>query len=248
MTQSIDYSQLIQPTGSGYRQDQIVPHSHYNDPINQNLGRPAGNSRKWGDASADLQAQVIDILIDESRKAGLNDHQTAYVLAIARAESGFNPDAAAGTTSASGLGQFINGTGRAYGLGNDNRWDIRAQAEALIQHYQDNARLAQQREQGEEYIYKYHHDGPSKDFDGLSLANKIIIPYLNQLVGRNSDSVLRYFQSPTYGAIRLTPIAPYGLRLTALQTRTVCRKRLRLFRTTWLRVDAVNYGEWSVAA
>ena len=175
-----DYSQLIQPSGPGYRQDQVVANSHYNDAIDQTSGRLAGNTRKWGDASADVQAQVINTLIDESRKAGLNDHQTSYVLAIARAESGFNPDAAAGTTSASGLGQFINGTGSAYGLDGSNRWDARAQAQALVQHFMDNSRLAQQRGQGEEYIYKYHHDGPSRDYGGLQLSNQIIMPRLSQ--------------------------------------------------------------------
>ena len=177
---TVDYSQLIQPKGPAYSQSQIVSNSHYNDAIDQTLGRPAGNSRIVGDASAAVQAQVIDTLIDESRKAGLNDHQTAYVLAIARLESGFNPDAAAGTTSASGLGQFTNGTGSAYGLNNADRWDARTQAKALVKHYQDNARLARQRGHDEEYIYKYHHDGSTHNHGGLDLSNANIMPYLDQ--------------------------------------------------------------------
>jgi putative chitinase len=54
------------------------------------------------------------------------------VLAIAHTESGFNPDAAAGTTSASGLGQFVDKTGEAYSLNDNNRWDVNAQADSLV--------------------------------------------------------------------------------------------------------------------
>lgn len=74
-------------------------------------------------------------------------------MAIARVESGFNPDAAAGTTSASGLGQFVDRTGEFYGLNDNNRFNVSANATALIQHFLENKALAERRGQGDEFIY-----------------------------------------------------------------------------------------------
>ena len=180
MSETRDYSSFIQQKGDAYKQSQIVSWSHYNDRFDITEARLAGNSRIWGDASAEVQTRIIDILIDESRKFGLSDHQTAYVLAIARIESGFNPDAAAGTTSAFGLGQFTNATGSAYGLNDNNRWDARAQALALIEHFKHNSWLAEKRGKGEEYIYKYHHDGPNGEYGGLEYAQKRIMPFIHK--------------------------------------------------------------------
>ncbi|MBD8637327.1 peptidoglycan-binding protein [Stenotrophomonas sp. CFBP 13725] len=174
------YQDMVQPRGAGYRSDQIKPYSHYREPIDQTDGRLHGESRRWGDATPEVQSRVIDTLIESSRDAGLSPRETAHVLAIARVESGFNPDAAAGTTSASGLGQFIDGTGSAYGLGNRNRFDVEAQSDALVKHFIDNRELAQRRGQGEEYIYKYHHDGPTRDYGGLGLAERKVLPHLDE--------------------------------------------------------------------
>lgn len=174
------YEDMVQPRGRAYRSDQIAAWSHYREPIDNSPGRAAGNSRIWGDASPEVQSRVIDALIDASRKSGLNARETAYVLAIARVESGFNPDAAAGATSASGVGQFIDSTGRSYGLSNHNRFELDAQAGALVRHFIDNRDLANRRGLGEEYIYKYHHDGPSKDYGGLKISNEKVMPYVDR--------------------------------------------------------------------
>ena len=162
--------------GHAYRESQVVRWSHYDNAIDRSPGRAAGNSRIWGDAPAATQAAAIQALVRASRAAHLDNHQTALVLAIARTESGFNPDAVAGTTSASGLGQFVDRTGAAYGLGNANRWSVDAQATALVHHFLDNQRLAQSRHQGDEYIYKYHHDGPSADYGGLAISTREVMP------------------------------------------------------------------------
>jgi putative chitinase len=162
--------------GHAYRESQVVRWSHYDNPIDRSPGRAAGNSRIWGDAPPVTQAAAIEALVRASQAAHLDNHQTALVLAIARTESGFNPDAAAGTTSASGLGQFVDRTGAAYGLGNANRWNVDAQATALVHHFLDNQRLAQSRHQGDEYIYKYHHDGPSADYGGLAISRREVMP------------------------------------------------------------------------
>ena len=173
------YTNMVQPAGAAYRSNQIESWSHYREPIDES--RPLhGQSRRWGDASPEVQSRVIDSLIESSRDAGLSPRETAYVLAIARVESGFNPDAAAGTTSASGLGQFIDRTGKHYGLNNANRFDVDAQSDALVAHFVDNRNLARDRGQGEDYIYKYHHDGPTKDYGGLGLAQRKVAPHLDE--------------------------------------------------------------------
>jgi putative chitinase len=174
------YESMIQPRGREYRSEQIKPWSHYREPVDHSPDRLAGNSRVWGDASPEVQSRVIDTLIESSRNAGLTPRETAHVIAIARVESGFNPDAAAGTTSASGLGQFIDKTGRHYDLNNQNRFSPEAQADALVAHFIDNRNLAVSRGQGEEYIYKYHHDGPTRDYGGLGLSNREVAPHLNE--------------------------------------------------------------------
>lgn len=174
------YTNMLQPQGAAYRSSQIESWSHYREPIDRTDGRLHGESRRWGDASPEVQSRVIDSLIESSRDAGLTPRETAYVLAIARVESGFNPDAAAGTTSASGLGQFIDKTGKHYGLTNANRFDVDAQSDALVAHFVDNRNLARSRGQGEDYIYKYHHDGPSKDYGGLGLSQRKVAPHLDE--------------------------------------------------------------------
>jgi len=174
------YTSMIQSRGAAYRESQIVSWSHYHDPIDHSAARPAGNSRAWGDASPEAQSRVIDALIASSERAGLRPREAAYVLAIARVESGFNLDAAAGTTSATGLGQFIDKTGASYGINDGNRGNLRMQADALVAHYQENAALARARGHGDEYIYEYHHDGPSGEYGGLSLALREVMPYLDR--------------------------------------------------------------------
>lgn len=172
---------LAPKVGAAYRDSQIVSYSHYLDDIVSSPGRVSGRSRRWGDASTETQQASVNSLIAASRDKGLTTRETALVLAIAGIESGYNPDAAAGTTSASGLGQFTDQTGKAYGLNKSNRWDVNAQANALVAHFLDNKRLADSRGQGEEFIYKYYHDGPSLDYGGLAISRSEVIPLANEI-------------------------------------------------------------------
>lgn len=94
-------------------------------------------------------------------------------------ESGYNPYAASGFTSASGLGQFILKTGKAYNLNDSNRWDINAQSNALVKYFIYNKNLA--KNLSESYIYKFHHDGPIKNYGGLALSNKYILPKIGNI-------------------------------------------------------------------
>lgn len=169
------YDLFIQERGGTPRK--VEDWSHFNDPI-PNDGQPHGNSRRHGDASPAVQAYVIESIIRECVAQGLSKVDTAHVLAIARVESGFNPDAAAGQSSASGVGQFIERTGTAYGLSDKNRFDLKDNVRALVDHYQDNKELAVARGKDAAHIYKYHHDGPSLNSGGLGLARKEVLPYV----------------------------------------------------------------------
>ena len=106
-------------------------------------------------------------------------YKIAIALATARHESGFNPDASAKSSSATGIGQFINDTGTAYGIKDANRWDMDTQVDALVNHVYDNAQLARKKGYGDEYIYALHHDGPSLDRTGLSKSKELVMPYVS---------------------------------------------------------------------
>jgi hypothetical protein len=177
------YTSMIQPIGRAYRSSEIdKTKSHYDDPIDHSPGRIAGHSHISGDASPETQSRVIDALIASGERAGLQPHDIAYVLAIARAEAKVKPDAAAPNSVAYGLGQFVKDTGTAYGVNDTNRTDLRTQADLLVAYYQDNANQARERGHGEEYIYKYHHDGPNAEHGGLGLeiGKRDVLPYLDQ--------------------------------------------------------------------
>ncbi len=173
------YATIYALKGAAYRT--VVDHSHYTTPILQN-GQPRGNSRIWGDASIDVQRASIEAIRDAAQSAGMNIDQEAMVLAIAYVESGFNPDAAAGTTSAQGLGQFIRSTGAAYGLTDANRWDVNEQARALVAHTLDNYEAAQVAGLSEEYVYARHHDGSfSNNYGGVDLALNRVLPRFQEI-------------------------------------------------------------------
>ena len=136
-----------------------------------------GNSRAPGDASPEVLNYVKGTIVEVAKAKGLGLEDTAMILAIAHHESGFNPSAAAPTTSAHGVGQFINKTGEAYKLTDDNRWDVNAQVDALVSHYIDNKELAEKKgKEGMEWIYAYHHDGPSLAYGGHGIAKKHVMP------------------------------------------------------------------------
>ena len=158
----------------GTGNNEVVSHSYYNDPLDVE-----GFTRSAGGAPKEEQEKAIRTIIETGRSLDASDEEIAYALATARTESGFNIYAAARSSSAYGLGQFIDKTGKSYGLNQENRDDLQMQAQALIEHTQYNFDLAKKRGKGLEYVYKYHHDGPSKDLGGLALAKKNVIPYLD---------------------------------------------------------------------
>ena len=150
--------------------------SYFDKPIIE--GGLRGNSRKAGDVSPEVQQKIVNMIVETGSSLDMDDYEIAYALATARFESGFNPDAAAKTTSAKGVGQFVDKTGEAYGLTADNQWDASAQVQALLEHTRDNFEMARKKGYSNEYVYALHHDGPSLDSGGLSLSKKNVMPFV----------------------------------------------------------------------
>ena len=121
---------------------------------------------------------MIRALIESGRQHGLSASDTARVLAIVRAESGFNPDAAS-SESAAGFGQFLDGTRRQYEIAEQDMFDIPVNANAVVEHYQFCKRRAESKglsgKEKDARTYKYYHDGPNsdgRDYGGIANFNK----------------------------------------------------------------------------
>ena len=164
-----------------YKSSTSVDHSNFKQPIVE--GGLRGNSRLAFDADIKVQNKVIDLIVEESKTQGLSAKETAMTLAIARHESGFNPDAASNLSSASGVGQFINETGDHFGLDDNNRWDANAQVKALVAHTKKTYDYVRRTKRPLSWVYKIHHDGYNhKDPKGLRIAEQSILPVYNGLI------------------------------------------------------------------
>jgi len=157
--------------------EKIVSQSYFNVPI---VDRPLkGNSRKAGDISKESQQKIMKKLIDTGRQSDMSNREIAIMLASVRHESGFNPDAAARGSSASGLAQFINDTGTSYGINNDNRWDVDMQVQATVDIFNQHFIDVETNNYSEDYVYALHHDGPSLSSGGLDLSKTKVMPFVN---------------------------------------------------------------------
>lgn len=143
-----------------------------------------GNSRIWGDASLEIQKIAIDEIIRAGTSMKLNDQELAFALSVARTESGFNPDASAGTTSASGIGQLIDQTARNLGVFPDKRFDLKENVRAFLTLLQSTIKSSK-KQLGEvsqlrifERAYGLFHDGPSLGYGGEKIAKGSILPQL----------------------------------------------------------------------
>ena len=161
----------------------VARNSHFEKPID--TGKELrGNTRRWGDASPVVQRSVINEIIHTAKAKGLACRETALALAIARIESGFNPDAAAGSTSASGIGQFIDRTASAYGISESQRFDMKSGARALIEHLRDNLNsipASLSFRDRAELAYALHHDGPTLKYGGLTIARDKVMPWFERI-------------------------------------------------------------------
>ena len=158
-------------------------HSNFDLPINQTQGRLAGFGRGWGQASTESQHQVMDLIIQNSSLLSAEDQ--AILLGIARLESGFNPDAAALETTASGVFQLVKNTAKSLGLSQDKVFDAKENILAGVELFEENRALVNRRFpklSGNEravMLYAFHHDGPSLSYGGASIARKQLLPFLD---------------------------------------------------------------------
>ena len=163
---------------------QTVPYSNYNQSIPRDTARLGGYSRNWGDASTATQTTVMKKIVDAS--IDLQPEDRAILLGIARLESGFNPDAAATATSASGVFQFIKSTGYALGLTKETVFDADANIQAGIRLYRSNLKTVQNKypnlspNERAVKLYALHHDGPSLKSGGAEIAREKLLPYLEK--------------------------------------------------------------------
>jgi uncharacterized protein (TIGR02594 family) len=111
-----------------------VAETHVNEPIDEKKGL-SGTSRKGGDAPPEIQQKIVDIIIEEARKRKFNNRDIAYYLAIAKRESGFNPDAANPRSTASGIAQVVDDTAKDYGITDANRFDARSSIKAGLGYF-----------------------------------------------------------------------------------------------------------------
>ncbi len=119
-----------------------------------------------------IQKESIRAILFHARKAGLSIEDQVVLLATADIESGFNPLARASTTTACGLFQFVQRTGEAYSLSQEECMDPWLNARSGVEHYMQNLdqRVRPKVENLEgverafrtfELSYYLHHDGPN---------------------------------------------------------------------------------------
>lgn len=71
--------------------------------------KPRGNGCVIGDAGKVVQDRIIDMITFIASRYSLQYNEISWVLLMTKVESGYNPDAAAGTTSAAGISQATVG-------------------------------------------------------------------------------------------------------------------------------------------
>lgn len=171
------YEYLNAKKGKAYFDDQIKPFSLISSYPDIDTSRKLrGNSRTIGDANKDVQDTIIDMIITIAVRYGLSYKEISYILLTTKVESGFNPDAAAGTTSAAGLAQgtvgFINDAltqsedilGFQLDLRNEEVFDAEKGCYAVIYSFLLNKSKVMESytsDQSEywEWLYLLHHDG-----------------------------------------------------------------------------------------
>ena len=171
------YEYLNAKKGKAYFDDQIKPFSLISIYPDIDTSRKLrGNSRTIGDANKDVQDTIIDMIITIAVRYGLSYKEISYILLTTKVESGFNPDAAAGTTSAAGLAQgtvgFINDAltqsedilGFQLDLRNEEVFDAEKGCYAVVYSFLLNKSKVMESytsDQSEywEWLYLLHHDG-----------------------------------------------------------------------------------------
>lgn len=170
------------PRDPGGVPERVEQYSHFSEVLKGDVA-PHGRSRKWGDAPLAVQRLAAQEVIAVAGKLGFSRTETAFALAVVRTESGFNPDAAAGATSASGLGQLIDSTAESLGLAPPEKFSITANVKAALLYLKeclDRAGKSSNSRSEEELLalaYAYYHDGPSLKFGGRRIGDAAVVPW-----------------------------------------------------------------------
>lgn len=169
---------LLCKKGAAYRDSQIADKSYLRrfPDIDKAAGALAGNSRVVGDAAPEVQKRIVEKIIEVGVRYQMSHRDIAFMLLMAKVESGFNPDAAAGTTSAGGLSQYVDGLAGDVANGKDakriigfsldltrpkDRFDAEKGIYGLLISYvicKERAALFDAKNPTE-YVYIFHHDG-----------------------------------------------------------------------------------------
>lgn len=181
---------MVDKPGFAYGSHLIKSHSHYLEPIDTTEGRLCGRSRVWGDASIDTQSKVIYAVESACKAKGFNSAETAFAMALVRCESGFNPDAAAATTSASGVFQLIDDTRATLcsreGIKNVGPFCMATSLTCGMEALREMFAFARSKgaspgsDRYFQLAYAYHHDGPSLKHGGQEIAAKSVLPVMRQ--------------------------------------------------------------------
>lgn len=196
--------------GAEYKTSQIKKYSwlYKKAEIDKPAGALAGRSRAHGDVDEKTQDRIIDILIELGSRYKLSYRDTAHMLLICRVESGFNPDAAAGTTSAAGLGQYTEATveeaaknhiskkrlGFTLDLSDEKVFDAERGAYGMLLSYMISKKNAIKyfKDEYEKNLYLFHHEGwyfeptsQALEKDNVKsvfdIINEKILPKINDL-------------------------------------------------------------------
>src|SRR5690554_2024444 len=136
-------------------------------------------------------ANIQQIIVDAAQRHNV---PVEALLAIAKIESGFDPNAQNANSSASGPFQFTDKTAKAYGLTGDKRNDVAAQADAAARMLQTNARsltktLGRAPSAGE--LYLAHQQGLTGARALLANPDQTAAQALSSIYGNRSASVVR---------------------------------------------------------
>ncbi len=176
---------LVPKPGAAYKRSSVVKHSRYLTPVKGEGLR--GKSRRWGDADLSVQAECVNSLISDLRGAGYSKSEICFAVALWRCESGFNPDAAAGTSSACGLGQFLDRTRavlcKRAGVNDSDPFSVDMNIACTRETLKECFAFARKYAPRDstryfEFAYAYHHDGPSADSGGREIARESVLPWL----------------------------------------------------------------------
>lgn len=164
------------------KRPEVALQSNYSQPIYKQPFELAGYGRGAGQASDATQREVMLKIAQASDHLPMIDR--ALLLSIAKVESGFNPDAAATSTSASGVFQLVKRTANSLGLEQKDVFDADRNVEAGIKLFEENSALVSRKYpqlSGTErsvMLYAIHHDGPGLQYGGEKIARERIIPEL----------------------------------------------------------------------